>query len=396
MSHRRLKTGCCLAASFFGAIFVALGDTSAANAVKNSTNQPAAASKPLSAALPPEKWRQMEGAVDRGLAWLATQQADNGSFPTLPLAQPAVTSLCTLAFLSRGYQPGTGPYGGHIDRAIDFVLSCQRPDGLFSYQVPGPTHEPYKASHSAIYNHAIAGLMLGEVYGHVTGRRAREVRAAIEKALRFTRELQVRPKENAVDRGAWRYLWTQDDGDSDLSSTSWQLMFLRSAKNAEFNVPEDYVNEAMGFVHRCWDPQKGVFNYKLEPDGTGTGSTRGLMGAGIVSLSMAGEHNTPMARAAGNWLLAHPYRRFGEAVGPYDEFFYSAYYCSQAAAQLGGKYWDGLFPGLVDVLVKAQSLDGSWPPEPNDRDFVFGSEFTTAFAILSLTPPYQLLPVYQR
>lgn len=173
-------------------------------------------------------------------------------------------------------------------------------------------------------------------------------------------------------------------------------MFLRSAKNAEFAVPQSYVEEAMGFVHRCWDPRSGVFNYKLESDGSGSGSTRGMMGAGIVSLSMGGEHNTAMARAAGDWLLAHPYRKFGEAVGPFDEFFYSAYYCSQAAAQLGGHYWESFFPQLVNVLLSAQARDGSWPPEPNDRDYVFGSCFTTALGVLALTPPYQLLPVYQR
>ena len=126
------------------------------------------------------------------------------------------------------------------------------------------------------------------------------------------------------------------------------------------------------------------------------GPLRGMMGAGIVSLSMAGEHDTGWRARWATGSLAHPCvscPRSGRAIR---RIFAAPYYCSQAAAQLGGRYWEGLFPGLVDVLVKAQSPDGSWPPEPNDRDYVFGSEFTTAFAILSLTPPYQLLPVYQR
>jgi hypothetical protein len=59
-----------------------------------------------------------------------------------------------------------------------------------------------------------------------------------------------------------------------------------------------------------------------------------MAGAGILSLSMAGQHRTPMALAAGDWLLAHPYRRFGELIPERDRFFYSAYYCSQAMAQL--------------------------------------------------------------
>ena len=103
-----------------------------------------------------------------------------------------------------------------------------------------------------------------------------------------------------------------------------------------------------------------------------------------------------MALAAGDWLLAHPYRVFGELIGTWDKFFYGTYYCSQAAAQLGGRYWEKFFPPLVEVLLKAQSTDGSWPPEPGGGVAMFGNSLTTALAVLSLTPPYQLLPVYQR
>src|SRR5260221_8019653 len=146
-----------------------------------------------------------------------------------------------MAFLSRGHQPGAGAYGQGINKAIDFVLSCQRSDGLFSYQEPGPVHEDKQASHTAIYNHAISGLMLGEVYGQVNGARAKNVKIAIERALKYSLELQSRPK-TARDKGGWRYLWVFPSGvDSDLSVTGWQLMFLRSAKNAEFKVPEQAV-----------------------------------------------------------------------------------------------------------------------------------------------------------
>src|SRR3989442_15362643 len=114
-------------------------------AVENEkpTNQVsnAAAPKSLMAALPPAKWQQVEKSVDRGLAWIASQQAADGSFPTLPSGQPGVTSLATMAFLSRGHQPGAGPYGKRINRAIDYVLSCQGPNGLITLLSPGPAHE---------------------------------------------------------------------------------------------------------------------------------------------------------------------------------------------------------------------------------------------------------------
>ena len=358
---------------------------------------------PLGDVLAPGKWPAVEDSVDRALAWLSAQQAANGSFPTLPQAQPAVTSLCVLAFLSRGHQPGLGPYGQQMERAIDFVLACQRDDGLFSFQPPQDSrgqdvHEDMTASHTAVYNHAIAGLMLGEVFGHVTGPKMQEVKKAMSKALQFTREMQTQPKFHAADLGGWRYLhlrYDQSAADSDLSVTSWQILFLRSARNAEFNVPQDYVDKAMEFVHRCWDPKNGVFNYALE-GAADMRSSRGMVGAGILCLSLAGQHQTPAALAAGDWLLAHPYRKFGEQIGVDDGFFYSAYYCSQAAGQLGGAYWKGIYAPLADTLLGAQNADGSWPPEPQKGFARFGSAYASALAVLSLTPPYQLLPVYQR
>jgi len=101
------------------------------------------------------------------VGWLLISTARHRSMmglSYLPAGQPAVTSLCVMAFLSRGHQPGLGPYGQRINRAIDFVISCQMPDGLFSFRPPEIEHKSKGASHAAVYNHAIAGLMLGEVY----------------------------------------------------------------------------------------------------------------------------------------------------------------------------------------------------------------------------------------
>src|SRR5690242_20022810 len=116
-----------------------------------TTNQQtrASVSKPLASALSPGKWKSLEASVDRGLAYLASRQEPDGSFPTIPSGQPGVTSLCIMAFLSRGHQPGGGDYGERLNRAIDFVISCQRADGLLSQQAPGLSWQRYEASHTA-------------------------------------------------------------------------------------------------------------------------------------------------------------------------------------------------------------------------------------------------------
>jgi hypothetical protein len=239
--------------------------------------------------------------------------------------------------------------------------------------------------------------MLGEVFGHVSGARSKRVKQAVQKALQYTINLQNRPKAYPNDRGGWRYLRIQaapHDADSDVSVTGWQLMFLRSARNAEFKVPEASINQALDYIQRCWDDQAGMFRYEISA-GQSQPHGRGLMGSAILSLALGGRHQSREALAAGDWLLAHPFRDFGERSGLSDRFFYSTYYCSQAAAQLGGRYWTGIYPPIAKILIKVQHPDGSFPLETLN-DAIFGNSYSSAMAVLSLTPAFQILPVYQR
>ena len=357
-------------------------------------------SESLAAALTPQAWVRVEQSIERALGWLARQQNADGSFNAPVSAQPAATSLALMAYLSKGYLPGEGPYGKQIDKGIDFVLRAQQADGLLAYAGANSRANAefqigtvLPAAKTANYNHAISALLLTEVYGITDRARAAKLKPAILKALDFTRRIQTLPKAYPEDQGGWRYL-EPPSADSDLSVTSWQVMFLRSARNAEFVVPKQYIDDAVGYVRRCWEGNEDVFYYKK------TGSehrwSRGMVGAGILCLAMAGQHETEMAQRAGDWLISHPFRGFGETVGRGDRFFYSTYYCSQAMAQLGGRRWKQFFPNLASVLLQSQQASGEWPPEPYPGDRMFGNTYTTAMAVLSLTPPLQLLPVYQR
>jgi hypothetical protein len=351
-------------------------------------SQSPAASESLASALSPQAWAQVEQSIDRALVWLAKQQNGDGSFDAPERAQPAATSLAIMAFLSKGHVPGEGPYGPRLDRAIDYVLRTQQSDGMLAESGAGSS----SSGKTANYNHAIAGLMLTEVYGMTDPTRAAKLKPAIVRALNFTRRDQTLPKSYSGDEGGWRYV--DSNGDSDLSVTAWQLMFLRSAKNAEFNVPKRWIDDAVGYVLRCYDDRQGIFYYKRA--GSEVRWSRGMVGAGILSLAMAGQHETRMAQRAGDWLVSRPFRGFGERVGSGDRFFYSTYYCSQAMAQLGGRHWKQFFPSLVSTLLRSQESSGEWPPEPASGDRMYGNTYTTAMAVLSLTPPLQLLPVYQR
>ena len=69
--------------------------------------------------------------------------------------------------------------------------------------------------------------------------------------------------------------------------------------------------------------------------------------------------------------------------------------CSQAMFQLGGDYWTRFYPPLMKLLTENQNEDGSWDAEAV-QETKFGNHYTTALTVLALTPPYQLLPIYQR
>ncbi len=333
------------------------------------------------------QWERIDTSVDLALEYLATQQRRDGSFNTLATGQPGVTSLCVLAFLARGHVPGEGPYGKRLNRAIDFVLSKQRSDGLlFDLQV-GPWSYG-SAAHTGIYNHAIAGLMLSEVYGMGDAARQERIRAGVSQAVAFTLGHQSRFHRNRQEQGGWRYLKLADQrSDADLSITAWQLLFLRSAKNAEFEVPQKAINEAMGYVERCFDPRRGTFMYCIV---SGRLATPAMAGAGIVSLSMGGQHESASAHRAAQWMQRLPFDRYRGV----DRYHYAAYYCSQAAFQLGGDEWARFYPPLMSALVENQDPDGSWQREA--RESGYGNTYSTALAVLALAPPYQILPIYQR
>jgi hypothetical protein len=342
-----------------------------------------------------DEWARLDRAIDRGLRFIAQSQQRDGSFPTTWDGQPGVTSLCVLAFLARGHQPGKGPYGEQINRAIDYVLNIQDPEmgSIFPDRFVGG--RPPR-SFSGNYNHGISGLMLAEVYGMSDARRHERLRDAIERALKYTRAQQLRPKSNPDENGGWRYVHIQPGNDADLSITAWQLMFLRSARNAEFNVPEQWIKEAMDYIRRSFDVNERGFVYALSGDERYC--SRGMVGAGIVCLELGGEHRSETSREAANWILRHSFEPYNNSGHPEDRYHYSAFYCSQAMFQLGGEDWRRFFPRLLRVLTDAQHANGAWDPESSNSrgDVKYGTVYTSALSVLTLAPPYQLLPIYQR
>lgn len=376
------------------------GTPAAAEAVIRPDSDPrgvVATSSNLSAALPASDWARVETAVDRGLQWLAGQQTDDGRFPSDENGQPAVTSLAVMAFLARGHLPDQGRYGAQISKAIDFVLSTQGRHGYFSLLPVLPPVEHLKPSQTVIYNHSIAGLMLGEVYGMSSGEQSIRIEAAIERALVFHRQVQTRIKGKESDTGGWRYGFPESpDAASDMSVTGWALMFLRSARNAEFSVPKQYFDEGLDFVQLCYEPDptaqdEGVFRYRPHASQTKPQISLANTASATLTLLLGGRQQHAGVEAAVRWFRSRDY------PNPWQNHYYylATYYSSQAMAQVGGETWEQIFPQIAASLLKEQTDAGSWPPgAATERRF--GSTYSTSLSVLALTPAYGLLPIYQR
>ncbi len=350
-----------------------------------------------------EQWDRVDASIERALSWLVGQQQRDGSFPTMMQGQPGVTSLCTLALLAHGHLPGEGEYGKSVERAIDYVIACQKENGLLAVAAPRGARINRNVSHAigtaVVYNHAVSSLLLSEVYAMSGQRHTEQLQPVIEKSIEVILAMQRWPKQHEADRGGWRYLHKFWDVDSDLSLTGWNLMFLRSAKNAGFEVPQQPIDDAVAYIRRCYNSDYGVFEYEISPEDR---RSRAMAGAGVLALAHAGFHNSDEARKSGNWILLHHFDRYN-VIEKFDQpqyfkdrYHYGVFNCSQAMYQLGGRHWQEFFPRLVGTLLNNQNVEGSWPAENHYEDGKFGKAYTTALVVLSLGAPNQMLPVFQR
>src|SRR5204863_10106633 len=71
--------------------------------------------------------------IDRGLAFLAARQNDDGSFGASGYSRNvAISGLAGMAFMSSGSTPGRGMYGENVERCVKFVLASAQESGFIS------------------------------------------------------------------------------------------------------------------------------------------------------------------------------------------------------------------------------------------------------------------------
>jgi hypothetical protein len=312
----------------------------------------------------------VDAAVNAGLAFLAHQQAADGS---LESGGPriAMTGLTLMSFLAAGNVPDEGKYGLAVRSAMEFLIRSVPADGYFG-----------KVDGSRMYGQGIATLALAEAYGadHDPSRRQRTARVLRQCVAVIFRAQDVAKAENFA--GGWRYEPTNPD--SDLSLSGWNALSLRAAANIGIDVPKDRVTRAIGFVMRCYRPDQGGFAYQ-----PGNECSIAMTGVGMLNVYLLEGPDRPELAAAGRYLLQHPVSDQTRML------YYSLYYSTQAAFQAGDSTWAGVWDMTRKLLLASQNAqDGGWPQSPSGEEP--GRVYASAMAVLTLCVPYRLLPIYQR
>jgi squalene cyclase len=359
---------------------------------------PAMAADDTKAAEVSERYKPV---IDRGLQWLARQQARDGHWEAMNGQYPvAMTALGGLALLAEGSTPSQGKYAKEIDNAVEYLLSRAQKNGLI-----GRPDDP-REQQRYMYGHGFGTLFLALAYGEENDeKRRKEMENVLKKAVEFIARAQTR-------LGGWGYVSATDNADFDEGSvTITQVQALRACKNAGIPVPKETIDKAHDYLKKSTmisshdsDPRKieaGVI-YSLRQGG---GNIRPpLTAAGIACLFNAGEYKNELAIKWLNYCQRHiPVDQLGrDSFGHWE---YTHFYFAQVMYTLGEDRHKELRPDLPDsqlmkwsryrdetfkYIASRQNQDGSW-----SQGYI-GPVYTTSLHLLILQLDRGNLPIFQR
>lgn len=315
----------------------------------------------------------VDKSIERALQYLSSNQKEDGTFNGRYGNTAAIPSLAGMAFLSKGYLPGSGKYSETLYKCLDCVLKLadMNPKSRFPGFMGGVG--------GAMYAHSIGTLFLSEISGMVNDEYQVRIDAVLPHAIKLIVDAQNIKKRRDSDVGGWRY--QPNAQDSDLSCSGWALMALRSARLNGADIPDEAIEKAVLYIKRT-QTQDGRFSYQ-----SNGGNADTLSGAGILCLELCGRHLDPASLKAAKY-LSNVYKKTLLHSG---HRYYALYYTSQGLFQLGGDYWRNFESWMHKEYLKRQKPDGSW-----QSDSVGSEPYATAMTALALAVPYRMLPIYQR
>ena len=311
---------------------------------------------------------KVRAAVHRGLDWLANSQsrlghwsANEGRYAT------AMTALAGTALLAEGSTTTQGKYAANIRRAVDYLVSRSRPNGLI-----GEARDDRYT-----YGHGYSMLFLSQVLGEEEDLDRRETLIEVlTKAVQFTGEAQTQA-------GGWGYVSAKDGHDFDEGSTTiTQVQGLRGCRNAGIPVPKEIIDKAIKYIRQCTLPDGGV-----QYSSKGGGGRPAITAAAIACLFNAGEYDSEYVPK----LLDYANRNLANIGNEgFGHWHYAHYYYAQVKYREGEKTWADYRDKIYARIVTEASPNGSW-----SQGYI-GAIYTTAINLTILQLEDAMLPIYQR
>jgi hypothetical protein len=325
-----------------------------------------------------------EAAVEAALAWLAAQQEDDGSWDADRWgsgvetrvhghnrqgagtnADTGISGLAILAFLASGHTHLDGTYRTNVQHGLEYLLRSQASDGNLAGQA---------RFFARMYCHGMASLALSEALAMTGDVR---IRPFVERALHYSIAAQH------PTTGGWRY-HPGDQGD--MSQFGWQVMALKSAAMAGFEIPQHTREGMLHFLSRCSQGQSGgLASYKPQSQVTRSMTAESLACRYFLGL----EPSRALVDEATDFIM-------GDLPQSGTPNLYYWYYGTLAMFQVQGTRWNEWNVAMQRYVLRAQRTDGhlagSWDP-----DTVWGSYggriYSTAMATLCLEVYYRYLPL---
>lgn len=323
---------------------------------------------------------ETEGAVQKGLRWLAAQQNRNGLWS---LRGPyddgageenveAATAMALLAFQGAGYTPNgesSHPFTPVVRRGWNALLKRMEDDGRFIDEVPD-MHR--------IYTQAQCTIALCELYA-MTG--DAQYYGPAQKAVDYC----VR---NQSPQGGWRYNPDPVNGESDTSVTGWVVMALQSARMAGIEVPSPVFDRVSKFLDSVGRDDGSRYAYQTQ-----AGATLTLTAEGLLCRQYLGwAHNDPRLMAGVEYLVQN--------LPDYDKRnVYYWYYATQVLHHMEGDAWRQWNEAMRKMLPEKQETRGkergSWDPKGDRWGDAGGRLYVTCLSLCTLEVYYRHLPLYQ-
>ena len=335
-------------------------------------------------------------AIDRGLAWLARTQQQDGSWTLKgsagvsapdepadeePPSNPtAATALAILPFLGEGITHQRSPseppefqgYQTAVERGLVFLARNQvrakgAGDGFFG---------------GGMTAHALATTAFCETYALSRDDRVKLNARQGLKCLLAT--------QNDADGG-----WSEEPGQpSELSTTAFAVLALRSGQLAGLGVPARLLKKAAGFVESSAVEPKPADGPRYRATAS-TSPSAEATAAGLLSGMVSGwDQDEPALESGRRFLAVNPPPRDGGELGPLRYYFFA----TLALHSLEGDEYDVWDHLMRDFLIRLQRTSGdqagSWDPRGFDHGKEGGRMEATALSLLALQVSHRHLPMY--